>query len=138
MNKTFSRKKFIANDRAQLKILSLLLISIFVPVFFVGSFLYFLIFKILSEQPAIPGFIPIALDPVIAKVNLAIMMGFVPILLLLFVWGVIISNRFTGPLARLRRELDDMAKSHSTAQLTIRKNDYLWPLIKSINKLLVK
>lgn len=138
MDKPLYRKKFITNDRAQLKILSILLISILVPVFFVGSFLYLTIFKILSDQPSVPGFIPVALDPVIAKTNLAIMMGFVPILLLLFIWGVIVSNRLTGPLQRLQKELDTMAKSGVMTRLSVRKYDYIKSLASSINKLLTK
>ena len=138
MNKPFRRKKFITSDPAQLKILSLLLISILVPVFFVGSFLYFLVFKILSEQPTIPGFVPIVLNSVIMKTNMAIMIGFIPLLLLLFIWGVIISNRLTGPLRRLQRELDEMTKNSSITRLSVRRDDYIGPLINSINKLLIK
>lgn len=138
MNKPFHRKKFITGDPAQLKILSLLLIALLVPVFFVGSFLYFLIFKILSEQPTIPGFVPTALNSVVTKTNLTIMLGFIPLLLLLFVWGVIISNRITGPLQRLQRELDKMAKGGAITRLSVRKDDYIKPLADSINKLLIK
>lgn len=138
LHKLFNRKRFIRGERAQLKILSLLLISIFVPVFFVGSFLYLTIFKILADQPVIPGFVPIPLDSIIAKVNLVIFIGFVPIILLLFAWGAVVSNRLTGPLGRLQKELDDMANNNSNKRLIVRKDDYLWPLIKSINKLLVK
>ncbi len=138
MNKPFHRKKFITSDPAQLKILSLLLISIFVPVLFVGSFLYFLIFKILSEQPTIPGYVPIAMNSVISKTNLVIMTGFIPILLLMLIWGVIVSNRLTGPLRRLQRELDEMANGSNKSQLSVRKYDYIGPLVHSINKLLSK
>jgi len=138
LNKPFHRIAFITNDPAQLKILSLLLISILIPVFFVASFLYFLIFNILSDQPAISGFVPIAMDPVIARTNMAIVLGFIPLLLLLFVWGIIISNKITGPLRRLQRELDEMTKSSAIKRLSIRKDDYLKPLVNAINKLLIK
>ena len=138
MNKPFQRKKFITSDPAQLKILSLLLISIFVPVFFVASFLYFLIFKIFSEQPAIPGFVPIAQNYVVIKTNMVIMIGFIPLLLLLFIWGVIVSSRITGPLRRVQRELDDIARGSAMKLLSVRKDDYIRPLVNSINKLLIK
>ena len=138
MGKPFYRKKFITNNPAQLKILSLLLISMLVPVFFVGSFLYFLIFKILSEQPTIPGFVPAALNSIVMKTNLAIAVGFIPLLLLLFAWGVIVSNRIAGPLQRLQRELDEMSKESAIKPLGVRKYDYIKPLVDSINKLLAK
>ena len=117
MNKPFQRKKFITGEPAQLKILSLLLISILVPVFFVGSFLYFLIFKIISEQPAIPGYVAVAPNSIASKTNLMIILGFIPLLVLLFIWGVVISNRITGPLGRLQRELDEMAKGGAMKKL---------------------
>lgn len=138
MNKLFHRKRFVTNDPAQLKILSLLLVSILVPVFFVGSFLYLLIFKILSEQPAIQGFVPVALNSIVIKTNLAIIICSVPLFLLLFVWGVIVSNRITGPLQRLQRELDEMNKGAAITRLSVRKYDYIRPLVNSINKLLTK
>lgn len=138
MNKSFQRKSFITSDPAQIKILSLLLISILVPVFFVGSFLYLLIFKILSEQPSIPGYVPIALNSIVNRTNVIIMTGFIPLLLLLFIWGVVVSNRITGPLSRLQRELDAMSKGSAKTPLSVRKFDYIAPLVNSINKLLTK
>jgi len=138
LNKPFYRKKFVTSYPAQLKILSLLLISIFVPVFLVGSFLYLLIFKILSEQPPIPGFVPIALNSVIMRTNLVIALCFIPLLLLLFVWGVIITHRLTGPLLRLQRDVNEMAKGSAKTRLSVRRDDYLGPLVNSINKLLIK
>jgi hypothetical protein len=138
LNKPFRRNKFISSDSIQLKIVSLLLVSILAPVLFIGSFLYFFIFRIFSTQPAVPGYLPNGLSSAIMKTNLAIMIGFIPLLLLLFVWGVIISNRITGPLRRLQGDLDEMIKSGAVTRLSIRKDDYLRPLITSINKLLVK
>jgi hypothetical protein len=138
LNKPSGRKKFITSDPAQLKILSLLLISMLVPVFFVGSFLYLLIFKILSEQLPIPGFVPIAMNPVIVKTNFIITLSFIPLLLLLLIWGVIITHRLTGPLLRLQRELDEMTRGTAMKGLGVRKDDYLGPLVNSINKLLIK
>jgi hypothetical protein len=138
LNKPFRRNKFITSDPAQLKIVSLLLASILAPVLFIGSFLYFFIFKVFSEQPTAPGCLPSGLSSAIMKTNLAIMICFIPLLLLLFIWGVIVSGRITGPLRRLQGDLDEMIKSGAVKQLSIRKDDYLKPIIISINKLLAK
>ena len=138
MNKPFHRNKFITNYPAQLKIISILLISILVPVLFVGSFLYFFIFKVFSEQQNVSGYMPIALNSAIMKTNLAVVICIIPLLLLLFVWGVIVSNRITGPLQRLQRELDEMDKSSVITRLHTRENDYMKPLVESLNKLLSK
>lgn len=139
MERKFARKSFITKDTAQLKILSLLLISMLVPVFFVGSFLYFLIFKILSDQPNIPGFTASALDPVIRKTNLAIIVTFTPLFILLLAWGVIFSHRLIGPLQRIQKNIDRMAKQGDLkARLNVRKYDYIKPLVDSINSLLDK
>ena len=122
-----------------MKILVFLLVLVFVPVFFVGSFLYMLIFKVLSETPVPPGGSPFDMYPVIMKTNFAVAVGFMPLFLLLFIWGVIISHRITGPTTRLKREIDRMAETGDfKARLGVRKHDYIKPLVNSINKLLDK
>lgn len=110
-----------------------------VPVFFVGSFFYALIFKILSDQPETPGFVAASMDPIIKKTNTVIMLGVVPLLLLLLIWGVIFSHRLVGPLKRLQRNLDEMASSGNfNKRLGVRKYDYIKPLVESINRVLDK
>jgi signal transduction histidine kinase len=110
-----------------------------VPVFFVGSFFYAFLFKVLSDQPNTPGFIASSIDPVIKKANLMIILGSIPLFLLLFIWGVIFSHRLVGPLERLQRKLEDMARDGDyKARLSVRKYDYIKPLVESVNKLLDK
>lgn len=110
-----------------------------VPVFFVGSFFYTFLFKVLSDQPATPGFVASSMDPVIKKANLMITLGSIPLFLLLFIWGVIFSHRLVGPIERLRRKLEDMARDgDSKTRLSVRKYDYIKPLVESVNKLLDK
>ena len=68
-----------------------------------------------------------------------LLIGFPPLLLLLFIWGIIISHRFAGPLERLRRDVENISKSGDYARrLRIRKEDDLKPLADSINRLLDK
>lgn len=139
MNKSFIRKKLVTKDPAQLKILALLCISMLVPVFFVGSFFYAFLFKVLSDQPTTPGFIALSMEPVIKKANFMIILGSIPLFLLLFIWGIIFSHRLVGPLERLQRKLEEMARDgDSKTRLSVRKYDYIKPLVESVNKLLDK
>lgn len=139
MDKSFKRKKLVTKDPAQRKILLILLASMLLPLFFVGSFFYAFIFKALSDQPDTPGFITASIDPLIKKLNLMIMLGSAPLILLLLVWGIIFSHRLTGPLKRLQNNLEEMAdKDNFKARLSVRKYDYVKPLVESINKLLDK
>lgn len=122
-----------------MQLLSLLLISILVPVFFVGSLIYLFIFRALSQAPVPPGSAPFDLYPVMMRTNLVISIGFIPLFLLLFFWGVIVTHRITGPTQRLRREIERIAESGDfRARLSVRKNDYMKPLIDAVNKMLDK
>lgn len=134
-----SRIRFFINEPAQIKILGMLLISIIIPVFFVGTYFYLLIFNILSNMPETPGFVAASIDPVLHKTNMTILLSCIPILLLVLLWGLIFSHRLVGPLKRLQRNLDEMTKNgDGRSRLVVRRNDYIKPLIESVNKLLDK
>lgn len=139
MGKFPTRIKFFINEPAQIKILGMLLISILIPVFFVGTYLYLLIFNIINNMPETPGFVAASLDPVLHKTNMTILLSGIPILLLILIWGLIFSHRLVGPMKRLQRNLDEMAKKgDGRSRLIVRKNDYIKPLIESVNRLLDK
>jgi methyl-accepting chemotaxis protein len=134
-----TRIKFFINEPAQIKILGMLLISIVVPVFFVGTYLYLLIFNIINNMPETPGFVAASLDPVLHKTNMTILLSGIPIFLLILIWGLIFSHRLVGPMKRLQRNLDEMTKKgDGRSRLIVRKNDYIKPLIESVNRLLDK
>lgn len=139
MGKFPTRIKFFINEPAQIKILGMLLISIVVPVFFVGTYLYLLIFNIINNMPETPGFVAASLDPVLHKTNMTILLSGIPIFLLILIWGLIFSHRLVGPMKRLQRNLDEMTKKgDGKSRLIVRKNDYIKPLIESVNRLLDK
>ncbi|MFA5499613.1 MAG: hypothetical protein WC404_00870 [Candidatus Omnitrophota bacterium] len=139
MGKFPTRIKFFINEPAQIKILGMLLISIVVPVFFVGTYLYLLIFNIINNMPETPGFVAASLDPVLHKTNMTILLSGIPIFLLILIWGLIFSHRLVGPMKRLQRNLDEMTKKgDGRSRLIVRKNDYIKPLIESVNRLLDK
>ncbi|MFH1995837.1 MAG: hypothetical protein ABIJ27_02425 [Candidatus Omnitrophota bacterium] len=133
------RIKFISNRPLQTKILILITISIIVPLVIVGGCLYYLVFTLLAEQLGIPESIAYNLFPVINKINVMLLVGLPPMLFLLIVWGVFLSHKFVGPLERLERELELMAKKKDYAKrLKVRKGDDIEGIINGINTLLDK
>ena len=110
-----------------------------VPVIFVGGCLYFLIFNIMAEQVAIPEYVAHNVVPVIHKINLILLIGFPPLVLLLLLWGVVLSHRFAGPMSRLKNEIEAISRSGDyTKRLKLRRSDELRPLADVINRLLDK
>jgi methyl-accepting chemotaxis protein len=139
MEKIRPRKKYLSNEPLQMKYLILLVVSMLVPVIFVGGCLYFLIFNIMAEQVAIPEYVAQNLVPVINKINMILLAGFPPLVLLLLLWGVILSHRFAGPMERLRNEIEAISRSGDySKRLKVRKNDEIRPLADVINRLLDK
>jgi len=136
LDMSFIRRNFITGEPVQIKYLALLFFSMLIPLLFVGGCLYFLIFNIMAEQIGIPEYIAYNLYPVIKKINMILLLGFPPLFLLLLLWGVLVSHRFTGPLRRLKDEIEYISKSGDyTKRLRVRKHDDLKLLVEAINKL---
>lgn len=133
------RKRFITGEPVQMRYLGLLMFSMLVPLLFVGGCLYFFIFNVMATQIGIPEYIAYNLVPVVKKINLMLLVGFPPLIILLFLWGVILSHRFAGPLERLKKEIDAISRSGDyTRKLRVRPHDDIRPLADAINKLLDK
>lgn len=131
------RTRYLTGSHIQIKYLSLLLVSMIVPMVFVCGCLYYFIFTLMGEQIGIPEYVSYHLTPVLNKINVMLLIGLPPILLLLLLWGIILSHRFAGPLERLEKELNDVSedKLHSH-RIVIRKHDDIKPIADSINNLL--
>jgi len=139
MERKHPRKKYLSSEPLQVKYLTLLVVSMLVPVIFVGGCLYFLIFNIMAEQVAIPEYVAHNVVPVIHKINLILLIGFPPLVLLLLLWGVVLSHRFAGPMSRLKNEIEAISRSGDyTKRLKLRRSDELRPLADVINRLLDK
>ena len=89
MRTKFLRTRFLTGSRVQLKYLALLLASMLVPMAFVGVCLYYLIFNIMAEQLGIPEQIAYNLSPVVSKINMILLIGVPPVLLILILVGKI-------------------------------------------------
>ena len=137
MRTKFLRTKYLTGSHIQMKYLGLLMLSMIVPLLFVGGCLYYLIFSIMAEQIGIPEYIAHNMFPVISKVNMILLIGVPPLFLLLMFWGVVLSHRFAGPLQRLERELHKITHSGDLShRINLRKGDDVKPLADAINKLL--
>jgi len=135
----FFRTKYLTGSHIQLKYLSLLMLSMVVPLVVVGMCLYYLMFTVTAEQIGIPEYIAYNLFPVIKKINFILLMGVPPLFLVLMLWGIILSHRFAGPLERLEKELHKIAKEEDYKhRIKLRRHDDMKPIAESINNLLDK
>lgn len=139
MRTKFLRTKYLTGSRMQLKYLGLLMVSMIVPLVFAVGCLYYFIFTILAEQIGIPEYIAYNLFPVIKKINMILLVGIPPLLLLLILWGIVLSHRFAGPMERLERELKKIAEHNDyKKRIRVRRHDDMSTLIEGINRLLEK
>lgn len=135
----FFRTRYLTGSRIQLRYLTLLMVSMIIPLVFVCACLYYLIFTLMAEQIGIPEYIASTLFPVINKINLILLAGIPPLFLLLILWGIVLSHRFAGPLERLERELHKITdKGHYRHKIILRKGDDIKPIADAINRLLDK
>ena len=132
------RIRFITKNPLQTKYLLLILISILLPLFIVGGCLYYLIFQIMAEQLAIPEAIAYNLFPVVERINFLLILGVPPIVILLFIWGAVLSHRLIGPLERLENDLKKISDGDYSMRLRIRKDDDLRPIADVINRIIDK
>ena len=137
MRTRFLRTKYLTGSRIQLRYLALLLISMIVPLIFAVGCLYYLIFNIMAEQIGIPEYIASSLIPVVNKINIILLIGLPPLFLILILWGIVLSHRFTGPMERLEREIKRIVEhGEHSHRIKLRRNDDMKPVADAINELL--
>lgn len=132
------RINLFTKNRLQLKYLMLIVVAMLVPSLLVGSCLYYFIFTVMAEQLAIPESIAMNLIPVLDKINAILVVGLIPLFMLLFIWGLILSHRFLGPIERLERDLDKILAGDLSVRLKVRDKDDLKDIIDKLNKVLDK
>ncbi|MCM8760782.1 MAG: hypothetical protein NC938_00465 [Candidatus Omnitrophica bacterium] len=139
MRAKFFRTKYLTGSRIQMRYLGLLMISMIIPMIFLGGCLYYLIFTLLAEQIGIPEYIAHNLFPVVNKINLMLLVGVPPLIGILVLWGIVLSHRFAGPLERLEDELKKITeKENYKHRILLRKRDDVRPIADAVNKLLDK
>ncbi len=139
MRTKFLRTQFLTGSRTQVRYLILLLVSMVVPAVFVGGCLYYLIFNLMAKQLGIPEYIAYNLEPVLRQINVILLIGIPPLFLVLILWGIAMSNRFAGPIARLEAEIRKISESKDFKhRVMLRKYDDLKPVADQLNRLLDK
>lgn len=136
MAKLQRRKRFLVKKELQFRYLRLILIAIILPTLLVVGCLYYLVFSLMAEQLGIPESIAYNLTPVFKKVNFILLFGVPIISILLLFWGLLISHRIAGPIYRLEKELDRIAKGDLSVRIKIRRKDELHSIAEGINKVL--
>lgn len=107
-----------------------------VPALVVGSFLYYFIFTITADQIGMPEAVASTLIPVVQRINYIMFIGLLPLGVLFFIWGVILSHRFCGPLERIEADLDKLLEGNYSVRFKVRKNDDIHTIVAKLNKLL--
>lgn len=139
MRTSFWRTKYLTGSRIQMRYLLFLIISMVVPLVFAVGCLYYLIFKIMAEQLGVPEYIAYNLFPVINKINLILLIGVPPLLIVLIVWGIVLSHQFAGPMERLEKDLHRIVDhGEYNRRIKVRKNDDMAPIVAAINRILEK
>ena len=137
MRAKFFRSRYLTGSHIQMRYLTLLMISMVIPLLFVGGCLYYLIFTIMAEQLGIPEYIAYNLSPVINKINIILLVGVPPLFLILILWGIVLSHQFAGPMERLEKELKRILEHGDyKSRVHLRKSDHIKPIADEINNIL--
>ncbi len=132
------RLRFITKNPLQRKYLMLILFTTLLPLVVVAGCVYYLRSQVMAEQLAIPESIAYNLMPVLHKINFLLLIGLPPIVILLFVWGIVLTHRLIGPLNRLENDLREISEGNYSVRLKLRKDDDLRPIADTINKIIDK
>jgi len=131
------RRRYLVKKGMQLRYLVLILTSALLPTVLIGICLYWLIFSMMAQQLGFPESIAYNLLPVISRVNHILIIGLPILLLLMLGWGLFLSHRIAGPIYRLERALDRIAKEGDfSVRVKFRKKDELGSIAEGLNKVL--
>lgn len=130
------RLKLFSGHPLQARYLVFIIITMIVPAVIVGSFLYYFIFTLTAEQIGIPEAIASSLFPVVRQINFMLLVGLVPLFVLLLFWGLILSNRFCGPLNRIEKDLDKILEGDYSIRFKVRENDGIKGIVDKLNRVL--
>jgi len=130
------RRTLFTGRTVQMRYLILIIIAMVVPALIVGSCLYYFIFTVMAEQLAIPESIAVNLVPVLNKINAMLVVGLIPLFIMLFAWGLMLSHRFAGPLKRVEDDLDKILEGDYAVRFKVREKDDIKNIVSKLNKLL--
>ena len=128
------RRRFLVNKRMQFKLMAFSSM----PMLLCCAALYYLIYYFVMNEMVIPEVITQMLLPALQGVN-AVLIIAAPIILILLLRGILVySNKIAGPIYRLERELDEVAKGDFNRKIKFRKGDELKEVAEKLNRVLEK
>ena len=102
------RMAWVTRHPIQSRYLFIVIMSMLGPSVLLSGCLYFLLFKLMAEQVAMPEAIQETIVPVFYKINTILIIGWPVMFGIIFVWGLYISHRFAGPIERLEKDLEEV------------------------------
>lgn len=126
------RRQYLVNKRVQFKLMAFSAI----PMLLCSGAMYYLIYYCVMQHIIIPEAIANILLPAMRGVN-AILIIVAPVVLIMILRAALVySNKIVGPLYRLERELERIARGERSIRVKFRKGDELHPLADKVNILL--
>ena len=120
----------------QWRYLRLVLIAMLTPTILVGACLYYVTLRIVAEEIAFPEAIISTLLPAIHRINMLLVVVLPIVLFFLFLWGLVLSHRFAGPIFRLERELERIGQGDFSQRVHFRRKDELKSVAERLNRVL--
>lgn len=130
------RMAWVTRHPIQSKYLFIVIMSMLGPTVLLSSCLYFLLFKLMAEQVALPEAIHGMIVPVFYKINVILVVGWPILFGIIFVWGLYISHRFAGPIERIEGDLEEVLKGNWDKRIRLRQKDDLNGIANRINALI--
>ncbi|MBF0493849.1 MAG: methyl-accepting chemotaxis protein [Candidatus Omnitrophica bacterium] len=126
------------NRKLQKQYLVVILLSMVIPTFFVGGCLYYLIFRVLSDQIMLPDYIARDLMPIINQINNILIIGLPILVIFILAWAFILSYKFISPLERLEEDLKKIDDGDFSVRINLEEDHDLKPVLTIINDLVEK
>ncbi len=130
------RLAWVTRHPLQSRYLFIVVMSMVGPSVLLSGCLYFLLFKLMAEQVAMPEVIHEIIVPVFNKINTILIIGWPVMFGIIFVWGLYISHRFAGPIERLEKDLEEVLGGNWDKRIRLRQKDDLTGVAERINALI--
>lgn len=134
--KKIPRLRLIVPGGLQFRYLKFLFLSMAVPTLLVTACLYYLIISIVAQEIGFPEAIASALFPAMHRINILLAIGVPVVFLIILLIGLFFSHRLAGPVFRLEKELERIAKGDTSSRIKFRKTDEFAGVAQGINKVL--
>jgi len=136
--KNRKRRTKLINPKIQFKYLSLIVLAMLLSAVTTLGAMYYLIWSALDQGIVSPGRNLAPLMVIFRHLGVSLIVCYVILTALLLGWGLLLSNRIVGPLARLEKDIDKIYKGDFSVRIRFRKGDELHAIASGLNKVLDK